>query len=229
MTVMRIPIILLLVSLSANSLFAQTSTTKERLERITQTPEIADFFKGIFNHLGIEIAETGEKLTLHHEGSKITIENGLVEHKVDFILPLRLQNITNLENFAADGKFDDVEATNVARVFFTPFTRVTLKNEVLSENKKRKAAGIEDLIHVYLLYPNGDVAAAHTLVYVSDQWLVLDEVVGNPKRVFKLTQAPALDYQRKIFEAMQTNTNKGWLSFLSWYKEWRKVYSETRG
>jgi len=31
----------------------------------------------------------------------------------------------------------------------------TMKNPVMTENRKRKAAGIEELIHVYLNFPDG--------------------------------------------------------------------------
>jgi len=95
----------------------------------------------------------------------------------------------------------------------------------MTENRKRKAAGIEELIHVYLNFPDGKTATAHTLIYAADQWVVIEGIVGTPQRVFKLTHQPALDYQRHVFEAIETDTKKGWLAFVKWYKEWRKDYS----
>lgn len=200
-------------------------STASKLESIVQTPEIASFFEGVFNHLGVTIAETGEQLTLHHEGKIIRIEEGMDPKAVDFVLPLNLMNIDHLLAFTKDGKFDEVEATNVAKVFFTPFTKVTLQNPVLTENRKRRAAGIEDFIHVYLIYPDSTTATAHTLIYAANQWVVIDEIIGKPRRTFVLTQGPALEYQRKVFHAIQEDSRSGWLSFVKWYTDWRKAYS----
>ena len=207
------------------SVHSQSSV--EILSQIVQTPEITSFFEGTFNSLGIRVKESDERITLHHRGDRIEVQPGLDESAVDFILDLDLRGIDNVVAYTDDGKIDDDEATKIARVFFTPFTKVTMQNPVLAENRKRKAAGIEDLIHVYLQFQDGSTAAAHTLVYVSDQWLVIDGIYGEAKRTFHLTHQPALDYQRKVFSAIQTDTKKGWIEFLKWYKEWRPKYSTT--
>tara|TARA_B110000046_G_scaffold112596_1_gene119776 strand:+ start:771 stop:1382 length:612 start_codon:yes stop_codon:yes gene_type:complete len=192
-----------------------------------------EYLKSIINFLTTIINEglprihheINEKLTVHHDGDKIRVEDGLNKDEVDFVLKLDLTGIENLVKYTEDGKIDDTEATIIARVFFTPFTRETMKNPVMAENRKRKAEVIEDLIHAYLNFPDGKPAASQTLIYAADQWVIVDGIVGNPKRVFKLTHQPALDYQRHVFEAIETDTKKGWLSFVKWYKVWRKDYS----
>mgnify|MGYP005621721295 FL=1 len=204
---------------------AQTSS--ETLKSIIQTDAITAFFDGTFNHLGIRIEESKEMLTLHHEGTSIRVEDGLKPAEVDFVLDLDLTGIENLVKYTEDGEIDDTEATIIARVFFTPFTKVTMQNPVLTQNRKRKAAGIEDLIHVYLTFPDGKTAAAHTLIYAADQWVVVDDIVGTPKRVFKLNHREALDYQRKVFDAIEKDTKKDWLAFVKWYKTWRSEHSTT--
>jgi len=207
------------------TLVATAQSSSDVLKTIVQTPQITTFFEGTFDHLGIEITDSDEQLTLHHEGNHIRIEDGLDHGQVDFVLQLNLTGIENLVKYTEDGVIDDNEATRIARVFFTPFTRVTMQNPILTENRKRKAAGIEDLIHVHLIFPDGTTAAAHTLIYASDQWIVIEDLVGTPKRVFKLQHGPALEYQRKVFSAIKTDTRKGWISFVRWYKTWRNVYS----
>lgn len=211
--------------LLATGVTAQDKTAVSTLKEIVQTPELARFFDGIFNTLGIIIQETGEQLTAYHEGDRIRIESGMNPTEVDFVLPLALRNISDLVKQASDGSFDEVEATQIARVFFTPFTRVTLKHHIMSANAKRKAAGIEELIHVKLLFPDGTEAAAHTLIYAADQWVVIEGLVGVPERSFTLKQDQALTYQRKVFAAMQTDTRKEWMSFLKWYRDWRENHS----
>ncbi len=220
---MRAVLFSLVLSLSVSIASAQSSA--EKFAGIIQTPEIAKFFDGLFEKLGIVVEGTGEKVLITHLGDNLKVTEGFDSSEVDFILPLQPFNVSDMVDHSKDGKIDDIEATRIARVFFTPFTRVTLMDPVFAANRKRKAAGIEDLIHVYLMFPEDSVADSHTLIYAAEQWVVIDGIVGNPDRVFKLTQGPALEYQRQIFKAMQTDTRKGWISFVKWYKKWRKDYS----
>lgn len=219
--------VFMLLAFLFGSVSLKSQSSAEKFAGIIQTPEIAAFFDGLFDNLGIVVEETGERVLIKHLGERIEVSEGFDSSQVDFILPLRLENVGNMVGHSEDGKIDDLEATRIAAVFFTPFTRETLKNEVLSANRKRKAAGIEDLSHIYLVNPDGSTAAYHTLIYVSNQWIVLDDIVGKPKRVYRLEHAPALEYQRRIFSAMKSDTKKGWLSFVKWYKNWRDDYSVT--
>ena len=165
--------------LFTSSTLSIAQSSAEKFGSIIQTSEIAKFFDGLFDKLGIVVEEAGERVLITHMGDNLKVTDGFEDAKVDFILPLKLENVSNMVGHSEDGKIDDEEATRIASVFFTPFTKETLKNDVLSANKKRKAAGIEDLIHVYLNYPDGKEAASHTLIYVSDQWIVIDDIVGE--------------------------------------------------
>ena len=223
----RIALIFSLCFLNSG-LFSQYDPPKagEQLRAIAQTPNIAQFFDGLFQKLGI-VMENGEELTVIHEGDKLRVENGLDKSKVDFVLPLIGEDIGNMVGFADDGKIDEVEATHIAKVFFTPFTRETLKSPLLSNDKKRKKAGIEELIHVYLMLPDGNQFDSHTLIFAQSQWIVLDGIVGNAGRTYTLSAMEALKYQRKIMAAMKTDTKKGWIEFAKWYKQWRSGVSST--
>ena len=140
---------------------------------IFQTPEIVSYFQDVFESLGVSIDETGERFTIHHNGDKLIFEEGIIDDKVDFIVPLKLENIETMILHSKDGTIDPSESWRILDVLFTPLTRVTLEAPVLSVNWRRKLAGVEDLTHVYLLNPNGEEASMHTLVYVKGQWLVL--------------------------------------------------------
>ena len=90
----------------------------------------------------------------------------------------------------------------------------------------RKLAGVEDLIHVHLKSPSTEEPdVSHTLVYVARQWLVIPGLHGKPRRVYRLNQAEALGYQRKVFAAMKANEWQEWVGFSGWYKEWRNGVS----
>ena len=215
----------LLISLMFISINAQNVSSIKTWENIMQTPELVEYFQGIFNHLGIIIKETGESFTIHHTGDSFVFEEGIIKENIDFVVPLKLQNIENMVQHAKDGKINAIESWRILNVLFTPMTRVTLKSPTLSVNWRRKLAGVEDLTHVYLLNPSGEEASVHTLVYVKGQWLVLKGLYGKAQRIYRMTPEQSLEYQREIFSAMQINTLWNWWKFSKFYKNWRKSCS----
>ena len=206
---------------------SQEKSSMDAWKGILQTPEIISYFEDVFESLGVSIEETGETFTIHHKGNKLIFEEGIVEDKVDFIVPLKLENIENMILHSKDGTIDSSESWRILDVLFTPLTRVTLEAPVLSVNWRRKLAGVEDLTHVYLLNPNGEEASKHTLVYVKGQWLVLKGIYGKPRRTYRMTPEESIEYQRAVFKALKKNSLWGWMKFSIWYKKWRKTNSIT--
>jgi len=206
-------------------LLGQETSSLKTWESILQTPELINYFNGIFNHLGVVIDETGESFTIHHTGDAFIFEEGIINDKVDFIVPLHIENIENMVRHSEDGKISENESWRILDVLFTPMTRVTLETPVLSVNWRRKLAGVEDLTHVYLLNPSGKEASSHTLIYVKGQWLVLKGLHGSPRRIYRMTPTQSIEYQRAIFSAMQKDTLWGWWKFAKFYKKWRKSCS----
>ncbi|MDP6878380.1 MAG: hypothetical protein QGI18_07255 [Candidatus Marinimicrobia bacterium] len=206
-------------------LLGQETSSLKTWESILQTPELINYFNGIFNHLGVVIDETGESFTIHHTGDAFIFEEGIINEKVDFIVPLHVENIENMVRHSEDGKISENESWRILDVLFTPMTRVTLETPVLSVNWRRKLAGVEDLTHVYLLNPSGKEASSHTLIYVKGQWLVLKGLHGSPRRIYRMTPTQSIEYQRAIFSAMQKDTLWGWWKFAKFYKKWRKSCS----
>ena len=206
-------------------LLGQERSSLKTWESILQTPELIKYFNGIFNHLGVVIDETGESFTIHHTGDAFIFEEGIIKEKVDFIVPLQVENIKNMVRHSEDGKISENESWRILDVLFTPMTRVTLETPVLSVNWRRKLAGVEDLTHVYLLNPSGKEASSHTLIYVKGQWLVLKGLHGSPRRIYRMTPTQSIEYQRAIFSAMQKDTLWGWWKFAKFYKKWRKTCS----
>ena len=64
---------------------------------------------------------------------------------------------------------DEFETWRIASVLFTPLTRETLKNPVMSRGILRRLARVEDLIHLRLLGPEVYHVASHTLVFADGQ------------------------------------------------------------
>ena len=85
-------------------MFTQDISSMKTWENILQTPELVEYFRGIFNHLGISIEETGESFTIHHTGQGFAFEKGIDQNSVDFTVPIELQNIQNMVHHAKDGK-----------------------------------------------------------------------------------------------------------------------------
>jgi hypothetical protein len=193
---------------------------------ITQTPEIVDYFRGLFHTMAFTVAETGEAFTATHEGREVTLRPG-ADPAADFTVPLRLENIERLAAQTHGGRITADESWRIAAVLFTPLTRVTLENPVMASNWVRRLAGVEDLIHVKLVNPAGHDEAVHTLVYASRQWLVLSGLHGRAARTYRLTPEHSLDYQRRVFAAMQQNTMAGWWGFARWYRRWRAAVSSS--
>tara|TARA_Y100001960_G_C14529841_1_gene755538 strand:- start:31 stop:702 length:672 start_codon:yes stop_codon:yes gene_type:complete len=219
--------ILLIVTIIISMLKSEAPSSMKHWESILQTPEILSYFDDVFESLGISVEETGETFTIHHKGDRFVFEEGIIYEEVDFVVPLRLENITNMISHSKDGNIDSTESWRILDVLFTPLTKVTLEAPVLAVNWRRKLAGVEDLTHVYLLNPNGGEASKHTLIYVKGQWLVLKGIHGEPRRTYRMTPSESIEYQRKVFKALKKDNLWGWMKFASWYKKWRKKNSTT--
>lgn len=197
----------------------------EKWEKLTKQKFLADFFKDFFVNLGIEVVETGERITVLHKGDHFEIVQGINEKEVDYVLPISTQNVLNLIAHAEDNKIDEQESYRILAVLFTPMTSMSLKNPLMTNNIPRFFSKIENNIHVTLFNPTKTESVSHTLIYLNREWIVVPGLHGKPKRKFELNVAKALEYQKHVFDALQTNSRKNWWSFKRWYMKWRKDVS----
>ncbi|MCK5028072.1 MAG: hypothetical protein KAR57_00455 [Bacteroidales bacterium] len=197
----------------------------EKWQQLTEKEFLVDFFKDFFINLGVEVQETGERITVMHQGDHFKIVEGIDENIVDYILPIRTQNIVNLINHAEDGKIDEMETYKIVALLFTPMTAMTLQNPLMTENLPRFFNKIENNIHVTLTSPDKSESVSHTLIYINKEWIVISGLHGTPKRIFNLNIEQGVDYQKHVFEAINTNTKKNWKTFKKWYLGWRKEVS----
>jgi hypothetical protein len=193
-------------------------------ESMMDKTAIARYFSGIFNQLAVEVLDTGEKFTVHHKEDHFELTEGLSE-VADFHVEIMSENIENMKAHGADGTINANESFRIMSVLFTPLTKASLKNPILSQPFLRKLSGIEDHIVVYLEHPTTDEFVSHTLLYFNNQWLVVPGVHGTPKRTFRLNPSQTIEYQRKFFTAMKKDSLSGWQTFKKWYFEWRKEVS----
>jgi hypothetical protein len=190
-----------------------------------QPPEFVDFFRGTFKDLGIIVEETGERFTVTHTGNGFTFREGVEDGKVDFVVPIKQENVDGMVAIAADGRLDDTDAFSIMSVMFTPLTREIMKHPVTQDDTLRQLSGVEDSIQVILLDPQGNEGASHTMTYADKKWSVNPGLNGTPKRVFRINAQQALEYQRRAHAAIEANNPMGWNAFSTWYKEWRETCS----
>lgn len=193
---------------------------------IADTPALVEYFKDSFDTLGVAVEGTEHSLTVTHTGTALELTPGIADD-VDFRVTITAQQVMNMVENAEDNQISEQESWRILDVLFTPMTAVTLDNEVLTNNRLRKAIGVEDLTHVSLLNPSGEPASSHTLFYVKGQWVVVSGLHGTPRRTYTLTPAQALEYQKKIFSAMRANDRKQWKEWAKWYVSWRDGVSVT--
>lgn len=208
---------------------AGLSQSMQKWSTIVQTPELMDYFRDVFSKAGVTVEGSGqsegsEEFTVINDGNHFTFVPG-IDKDVEFIVPLKQENVQNLLNFASDGKFDAHESWRIVQILFTPLTRAALQSPNVRRNWLRVLAGVEPIIHVHLVDPNGGDAVRHTLAYAGDQWLVIPGLHGNAGRTYWLAPEQALNFQRQLYKALKDDTLGGWWQFSNWYREWRMTVS----
>jgi hypothetical protein len=215
--------IVLGVIISLNVTMAQD--TKSKWNALLNKQKLAQYFDGIFNQLGIKVEETGEKFTVVHHGDHFDLQDGVNKDSVDYYVTLSLQNIKNMQGHGADSQIDSGESYKIMSVLFTPLTRASLKAPLLNRPLVRSFSGIEDHIHVHLISDKNDTTT-HTLLFMNKNWMVVPGQHGEAKRTFHLSPEEAINYQRKMFQALQDDNMKSWRKFRKWYLKWRPDVSE---
>lgn len=196
-------------------------------QALTQPPGVVEFFRGLFDRVGVKIIETGEAFTGLHKGDKIEFASGIDDPDVDFTVAITLEQVDRLTRHVVSGELGTAEEFRIVRTLFTPATQATLQNPMMSNGLLRRMNGVEDLIHVHLRSPvEEEEDVNHTLIHAAGQWVVIPGLHGKPRRVFDLTMADALEYHRRTLDAIHKDSFMNWLSFASWYKKWRKNVSK---
>ena len=208
---------------------AAITQSMQKWSTIVQTPDVIDYFRDVFARAGVVVEGSGqagekEEFTVVNDGKGMTFHPG-IDADVEFIVPLQQENVDNLLKFAADGKFDAHESWRIVQVLFTPLTRAALQSPTVRRNWLRFLSGVESVIHVHLVDPNGGEAVRHTLAYAGDQWLVIPGLHGTAGRTYWLSPEQALTFQRQLYKALKEDGLGGWWQFSNWYREWRMTVS----
>lgn len=204
---------------------AQIDSVMTKWNVLLNKPGLATYFSGMFEHLGIKVKGTDGSFTVNHLGNSFSLTKGVNESAVDYFIELDNLNVENMIKHGEDGKIDSLEAYRIMSVLFTPLTQASLNMPIFKNNKMRRLADVEDLIHVVLVSPEKGKSTSHTLVFINKQWLVIPGIFGKAKRVFTLSPDQAKLYQQKIYTAKKQDKMSAWGDFRKWYVEWRKTVS----
>ncbi len=223
---MLISAVVFILFFQINNLSAQDySPSMKAWDNLLNKPQLAEFFTDIFDNLGIILDESNEKFTVHHKGNHFELSKGVDKSKVDYVVYLKSENIANMAKHGSDSVITSQETYKIMSVLFTPLTQASLQSPMMKKPLLRKLAGIENLIHVYLVNPDKTEITSHTLIFINKQWIVTNGIYGKAKRTFKLSPEQAVQYQKHVFRAIKTNKAKEWKKFKKWYKKWRKEVS----
>lgn len=220
--------VILILSLITLSLFgySQNRSVKEMWAPLLNKEGLAEYFSGLYESLGIEIEETGEKITVLHLGNHFELKDGIDPDSVDYNITLKLENIKNMAQHGEDNKIDSYESYRIMSVLFTPLTRSSLENPMMNKPFQQKMAKIENHVHVYLESPTNDEFVSHTLIFLNKKWIVAEGIHGEAKREFRLNPDQAIVYQREAYHAQKEDSRKSWKKFKKFYLEWRKTVSK---
>jgi len=108
---------------------------------------------------------------------------------------------------------------------FTPFVRASMQHPMMQKEFQMNLVGLEKHVHVYLQGPTKDDVVTHTMIFINKEWMVIEGIHGNAKRVFEITVADAIEYQRVAFKAKKEDSRKSWKAYKKFYLKWRKKVS----
>lgn len=216
---------LFICSISFSQSVPDSLSVKKYWTPILKESKLATYFSGMWESLGITIEETGEKITVLHQKDHFDLVDGVNEDNVDYSVTIKLFDVRNMASHGKDGGINADESFRIMKTLFTPFVRASLKHPMMNKSFQMKLAGIENHVHVYLRGPNEGQVASHTMIFINKEWVVIEGIHGDSKRVFNMTVDQAIEYQKAAFEAKKIDTRKSWRKYKSWYLKWRKTVS----
>jgi hypothetical protein len=190
----------------------------EEWEELTNKEFLIEFFDGSFSNMGVRVQETGEEITIQHHGDRLDIVEGVNPDETDYVIDISTQDIRNMVSYATDGKITDTEAYPILSYMFTSITSLTLQNESMLENVPGFVKRKDNNIHVTLHSPDHTASVSHSILYLNKEWIVVPGLRGTPKRIYNMEVSDAMEYQRRVQEAITTDTRAGWKAFNKWYK-----------
>ena len=187
----------------------------------TQSPEVVEFFSGLFDRAGIQVNDTGEAFTVIHQGDRMVLSDELDPETVDFVVPLESPQIDLLVEAMEDGELGELARFRIMVAIGTPATRALLQRPVIQSDTLKEflywIGDAEPVMQVVIAAPEGERDAAHTIQRTDDGFVVTRGLHGTVSQIYRMTAEDALVYQRRMMAVRKENSLSGWFSFARWY------------
>jgi hypothetical protein len=208
---------------------APSGPVRERWEGLPQPPHLVEMLQGLFRQVGVRIIDGGEEFTCVQQPESIALVDGIDRDAVDFTLAIYGFQAERFAEQLAAGEVDDLEQFRIARVLvlasLTSAGRYSIwHNPLMSNPFLRWWIRGKNLLHLYLISPDPgqEEDLKLTLMHINRRWLGIPGLYGEPRRVFRVTVADALELQRHLFAAMNAGSWAEWLETARWYLRWRE-------
>lgn len=203
------------------------SNNLKHLQNLTKKKSVIEWFKGLFKQAHLEISDTGEKFTIQHLGDRAEITSGFQGMDPNFVIQLTSENIERLTAAFSDDKIDAQEQYRIVKFMLKPCLKAALSMPILNNKALLQIVQVDTHWQEALIDPQGNEDEQVTIIYVNGQWLVVPGYHGTPQRKFLLKPEQFLDFQRRVFEADDSNDIGSWMNLASWYVKWRQEITVT--
>ena len=207
-------------------LLKPSASAMQKLQAAEQQPEILDFFKKLFERIGVEIVDSDERFTCVHHGDKIEFEDGIDEGLVDFCVRVYAYQIDRFLAALREGYTEPLARFRLVREIFRSSYQAGnsfFNNPVSTNPAFRKIINAKNLLHVHLLSPNKDEEqdATFTFFFVNGGWNLAQGLVGEPERTFRLSADEAIALHSHVLSATRGSTLIEFPKLAKWYIDWR--------
>jgi RimJ/RimL family protein N-acetyltransferase len=197
------------------------SENRARLEALAGQPAAVEWFRGLFAEAHVELADTGERFTIVHQGDRAEVLEGFQRPDANLVVSLRSTNLERLTSIFADGTVGPSEEYRIVRFMLRPCLEAALRMPILNHDVLRKILRMDDAWQQALLDPEGREDLRLTIEKANGHWTVTEGFHGHPRRRLALTAPQLLEFQRRVFAADRQDSMSGWLDLANWYVGWR--------
>ena len=208
----------------------KTMSSLEKWESLDVPPDILNFFRQLFETVGVRVIDTGEQFTCILMEKHAEFIDSIDEINVDFVIEIYSYQVDRLAKYISRGELDDVERFRILKVLVKSDIKGKnhpLKNPLMSSTIFRWLIGGKKILHINLISPNVEAERdGHYTFLHANEWVVLEGLHGTPQRVLNVTLDDALELQVKFYESMKADSWRQWYKTARWYKGWREKVSQ---
>lgn len=212
------------------------SENLEILQNLARNPAARAWFEQVLNYLRVRVSDTGEEFTVISKPDGIEIHPGFVPperrkllyglfdpgewYAKQFIVTVESQNVRNFASFFEDREIGKEELFRIMSFLMPVLLKATLEMPAMRNRALLAMLRLDTKWHQCLLDPQGNETQQATVQLVGNRWEISPGYHGTPQRKKVLTPEKLLEFQRRVHEAEDEDTLKGWFALLDWYRQW---------